>query len=145
MADLQIKQPRLNLCSAGRLRCYKMTAVKILKTWRLKTTNSRAVYQDFKGNPTFEEGSNIPIEFIEGQTVQNKETLAESVGSELGAGMCMRAGSRLEPIAVRSAKKQPDRHRATRATLMRAGGAGRQRVDSTGTQNRWRDGCSSST
>jgi hypothetical protein len=61
--------------------------VKILKTWRLKTTDGCAVYQDFRGDATFEKGkgSNIPIEFIEAQTVQNKETLAEGVGSELGA------------------------------------------------------------
>jgi hypothetical protein len=62
-----------------------MAAVKILKTWRLKTTDGRALYQDFRGSSTFEADSNIPMEFIEGQTVQIKETLAESVGAELGA------------------------------------------------------------
>ena len=66
--------------------------MKILKTWRLKTSDGRAVYQDFRGNSTFEEGSNIPIEFIEGQTVQNKETLADSVGSELDAECVWESG-----------------------------------------------------
>jgi hypothetical protein len=66
--------------------------VKIQKTWRLKTTDGRTVYQDFRGNATFEKDSNIPIEFIEGQTVQNKETLADSVGSELGAECVWESG-----------------------------------------------------
>src|ERR1700686_1825275 len=34
----------------------------------------------------------------------------------------MGVGNRLEPIVVRSAQKQPNPHRATRATLMRAVG-----------------------
>jgi hypothetical protein len=33
-------------------------AVKTQKTWRLKTKDGRAVYQDFRGNATFEDGSN---------------------------------------------------------------------------------------
>jgi hypothetical protein len=59
--------------------------VKILKTWRLKTNDGHAVYPDLRGNATFEECSNIPFEFIEGQTVQGKQALADIVGSELGA------------------------------------------------------------
>jgi hypothetical protein len=80
------------LVPPGRFIAYKMAAVKILKTWRLKTTDGRAIYQDFRGNPTFEEGPNIPIEFIEGQTVQSKEALADSVGSELGAECVWKPG-----------------------------------------------------
>jgi hypothetical protein len=59
--------------------------VKILKTWHLKTTDGRAVYQDFRGNATFEEGPNTPFVFIEGQPAQGKQALADVVGSELGA------------------------------------------------------------
>jgi hypothetical protein len=33
-----------NFCPAGRLHCYKMEAVKILKTRHVKTTDDRAVY-----------------------------------------------------------------------------------------------------
>jgi hypothetical protein len=47
--------------------------VKILKTWHLKTTDGRAVYQDFRGNATFEEGPNTPFVFIEGQPAQGKQ------------------------------------------------------------------------
>jgi hypothetical protein len=59
--------------------------VKTLKTWRLKTTDGRAVYQDFRGNATFEDGSNIPFEFVEGQPTQGKQSLADVIGKELGA------------------------------------------------------------
>jgi hypothetical protein len=45
-----------------------MGPVKILKTSHLKTIDGRAVYQDSRGNATFEEGLDIPIAFIEGAT-----------------------------------------------------------------------------
>jgi hypothetical protein len=59
--------------------------VKILKTWRLRTIDARAVYQDFRGNATFEVGSNIPIVFIEGEQANGKQSLADVIGNELGA------------------------------------------------------------
>jgi hypothetical protein len=62
-----------------------MGVVKILKTWHLKTTDGRAIYQDFRGNATFEDGPNIPFVFIEGQHTQGKQALADLVASELGA------------------------------------------------------------
>ena len=62
-----------------------MGAVKILKTCRLMTIDGRAVSQDFRGNATFEVGSSVSFEFIEGQLVLGKQALADIVGSELGA------------------------------------------------------------
>jgi hypothetical protein len=59
--------------------------VKVLKTWRLRTIDGRAIYQDLWGNATFEEGLNIFFEFVEGQPAQGKQALADIVGSELGA------------------------------------------------------------
>jgi Holliday junction resolvasome RuvABC ATP-dependent DNA helicase subunit len=58
--------------------------VKILKTWHLKTSDGRAVYQDFRGNATLEEGPNIPFVFIEGEQAHGKQALADVVASELG-------------------------------------------------------------
>ena len=49
------------------------------------TIDGRAVYQDFRGNATFEGGSNTSFEFIEGQRAQGKQALADIVGSELRA------------------------------------------------------------
>jgi hypothetical protein len=63
----------------------KLWPVKILKIWHLKTTDGRAVYQDFRGNATFEDGPNIPFVFIEGDQAHGKESLADVVGNELGA------------------------------------------------------------
>ena len=63
----------------------KWGVVKILKTWHLKTTDGRTIYQDFRGNATFEDGKNIPFAFIEGEQAHGKQSLADVIGKELGA------------------------------------------------------------
>ena len=60
----------------------KWGVVKILKTWHLKTTDGRAIYQDFRSNATFDNDSNVPLEFIEEHPALGKQALANVVASE---------------------------------------------------------------
>jgi hypothetical protein len=59
--------------------------MRVRARWFLKTVDGRDVYQDLRGIATFEEGPNVPFEFIEGQHPRaDKEFLAGEISDLLG-------------------------------------------------------------
>jgi hypothetical protein len=59
--------------------------MNVRSTWFLRTADGREIYRDLRGIATFEDGPNIPYEFIEGQHPRaDKEFLAEEISDFLG-------------------------------------------------------------
>jgi hypothetical protein len=58
--------------------------MKVRARWFLKTVDGPQVYQNLRGIATLEAGSNMMVEFIEGQhPLENKEALAIAASSSL--------------------------------------------------------------